>query len=680
MGFFIGCADHLPPSCRGLCRPGFPVRLRLVISTLWTACSVLPLRAQLLAVAPDSLPLHVARTMVITASRMPTAPDRAPAEVRTIERERLDLLQPESLAEALRQETGAGLTAYGGAGSLQLLSFRGMGPEYTAIYLNGMRLNDMQNGLVDAGRLPLASIDRIEAAPGGFSALYGSGAMGAVVNIVTLPSATLFRGSAGAGSFGWSRYDAQAGIAGSGGAASLALLSERATNDFSFTSPLDQSEKQVARANADFARMHLLFDGRLAAGESSFNASAGWSDSDVGVPGPYTGGAQGSARQTDREFRATAQWSRILGGASILRVGGSFFKTDERYTDPGIVTGGTPLDSRYRNDQGALSASIESRLSSRTRFAGGSELLFARLVSADVDGTPRRNQAAGFLSAEQILCGSDEDTARALRIFPALRYEFIHDPSRNRSYSILSPSIGFNYPLLPGILALRGKLDRNVRVPTFNQLYWAQGGNPELHPEYSFSAEAGFNASTAERTVEFEATFFHQDVRDKIVWMPGSGIFWSPKNIQHVLIDGLSARACWAIFPGTLRIEANGQWISARKENSSFAGDATAGKYLPYIPALSGNILLLATAGRFSISIAEELAGLRYTDEINTEANALPFHAVTSVAGRVVLTENPAEVILHLQVGNLFNQRYETVANYPMPLRWFRVLIAARYD
>jgi len=74
---------------------------------------------------------------------------------------------------------------YGAVGGVKNLTFRGLSTENSLILINGNPINDPQNGSVDLSLLSVNAIDRMEVVNGGGSALYGSDALGGVVNIIT---------------------------------------------------------------------------------------------------------------------------------------------------------------------------------------------------------------------------------------------------------------------------------------------------------------------------------------------------------------------------------------------------------------------------------------------------------------------------------------------------------------
>ena len=121
-------------------------------------------------------------TIVVTASRTEQARSQATAAVQVLDRARLAATGATTLADALRTVPGLQVTATQGGPAVSL---RGMDPEHTLVLIDGRPLAGRVDGVVDLSRIALADLDRVEVLPGPASALYGSDAIGGVVNLVT---------------------------------------------------------------------------------------------------------------------------------------------------------------------------------------------------------------------------------------------------------------------------------------------------------------------------------------------------------------------------------------------------------------------------------------------------------------------------------------------------------------
>lgn len=159
---------------------------------------LLPL-AGTLAVLPASAGADVLdlQSQVVTATITERSLQDAPASITVISREDLASRPVQDLEDALRgtpglQFTGIGLTRRG-------VSIRGMDAEHTLVLVNGQRINTAASAIAhadfDLGWVPVEAIERIEVVRGAMSALYGSEALGGVVNVITRKATDEWRGS-----------------------------------------------------------------------------------------------------------------------------------------------------------------------------------------------------------------------------------------------------------------------------------------------------------------------------------------------------------------------------------------------------------------------------------------------------------------------------------------------------
>ncbi len=127
----------------------------------------------------------------VSASRTAANADVLPVGKVVIDRQQLDSMPATNLADALRSIGGINISSYYGTGlsgvksSVDMTGFGETAGHNTLILLNGRRLNHVDNSSVNLSSIPLEAIERIEVLPGSGSVLYGSGAAGGVVNVIT---------------------------------------------------------------------------------------------------------------------------------------------------------------------------------------------------------------------------------------------------------------------------------------------------------------------------------------------------------------------------------------------------------------------------------------------------------------------------------------------------------------
>ncbi len=173
-----------------------PSLMHNLISPLGKAAGVrLPARFAMAAVALAAASLahtvaaaqeaRLAET-VVTASRTETRLDETLADVRVITREQIEAIGPgRSVAEVLQRLAGVQLSSNGGRGHLQNVFLRGAGSSHTLLLVDGVRYGSATTAAPALANLPLELIERIEVVKGPASALYGSEAVGGVIQVFT---------------------------------------------------------------------------------------------------------------------------------------------------------------------------------------------------------------------------------------------------------------------------------------------------------------------------------------------------------------------------------------------------------------------------------------------------------------------------------------------------------------
>ena len=123
--------------------------------------------------------------VVITATRNEELVTSIPVATDVLTAKNIEESNAKNVGEALQNIGDSFIKSYGGVGSLETVSLRGSTDAQVLILIDGQRLNNAQSGSVDLSSIPTDAIERIEVVKGGNTAMYGSDAVGGVVNIIT---------------------------------------------------------------------------------------------------------------------------------------------------------------------------------------------------------------------------------------------------------------------------------------------------------------------------------------------------------------------------------------------------------------------------------------------------------------------------------------------------------------
>jgi len=601
--------------------------------------------------------------VIVTATRerIPAADSPSPYEL--LGASDIRTANGTTVADLTRDAAGVFLQDYGASGALKSISLRGLGSEQTLVLVNGLRINSFQNGLVDLGLFPLASVDKVELVQGGNSALYGSDAEGGVLNILTRaatgPGVNV---QAGGGSYGYRSYlvEGSEGNAGYGIVAGFGYESGRDNYPFESHRP-NSPDTSISRDNADFRKHQLYITGNLAADDlTRIVLSSLYVYEDRGVPGPVSYPSP-LAREQDDDVTTTASLTRTLAGAAELSLSAGMTYSLEHYSDPDFES----FDS-YKNDYFSVNPELRVPLGEEQRFLLGVEFSEGSLESNDFEGEPRRIERAGYLS-DHLLLERDAGMFDRLSLFGSVRYDDISDVG-----NAWNPRLGFNLRLVPvGDLRLRGSWGSSFRAPTFNDMYYPGFSNPSLKPERSSTFDAGITAGGEWGGFHsIELGIFDQRTENRIVLDPQSYI---PFNIGIAHADGLQGRYEGYFLSDRIRLKANVNLVDARKKNKSSPTDSTYDKRLVYAPSQEANLGLTVVEGFISFSVRYSFVGNRPA----TEDNSVLLPAFRTIDFNVVAEQGigPFRTTIKAEVENALSEDYEILPDYPMPERTIRLSI-----
>jgi iron complex outermembrane receptor protein len=446
---------------------------------------------------------------VTAASRLPRGSVSRAAQV--LDREELQRLPVRTVNEALRWGVGVDLQPRSPAQAD--LSIRGSSFEQVLVLVDGVPMSDAQTGHFDLNlTVPLELVERIEVVRGPASSLYGTDAMGGVVNIVTRqgvsePSATV---RAEGGSFG-SFAGSLTGTAPLGEAWQLGVSAER-----------DESDGHREGVDHENTLLHATVSGPLGSGR--LQVAAGWAARDFGADGFY---ASFPSYEETRARLLSAGWRGSVAAAD-LEVRGFLRSHDDdfvlRRSDPAF----------YRNLHDARQDGVEAtvRLGGEEGLtaAVGAQLIRDRLESTNLGDRAEDRRAA---HAEAAWLG------RGAQLRAGLRVE-----GRDGFGTWVAPSMSAAVDVSRR-LRLRGAVGRSFRTPTFTERYYTDPSNvgrADLDPESAWSVDAGVDWAAGGGSV-VRATLFRREAEDLIDWARPAGAPeerpWETRNVESATFHGV---------------------------------------------------------------------------------------------------------------------------------------------
>jgi len=582
--------------------------------------------------------------VVVTATRDERPAQEVLADVTTIDAQAIRRAGASSVPELLRALGGVEISQNGGAGATSGIFVRGTKTSQSVILVDGVRLDNATSGTANLEFLSLSSIERIEVVRGPLSSLYGSGAIGGVIQIFTRqgsgPPAPSF--SLGFGSQGSAH--AQAGVSGSAGAGgstryALTVAGER-TDGHDATLPSSTQHQPDRDGNSR----------RSATASLRQALPAGW---EAGASVLATSGRvhYDDAFSTPESARMHYRTSALSAFARGEPARG--WHTEVRAGRTRIEYGFAAFDFAPRAD--TLTLAWQNRIALPAgRLLLGVEQLRQRLAGEGVVTGPyaylrdERRTDSAFAGYELAL------GAHWLRL--QVRSDHIENVG-----SEPSGTLAWGYQWTRNWL-LRASAASAFRAPTFDDLYNPFGSNPALRPERSHGGEIA--AEYREGTTFARITAFRSRIRDAIE-LDAS---FTPRNIDSARVTGVSFDARHRVGAWTLRGTATLQ--DPRGERFDPAGGEP----------VSGQ--LARRARRFASLGADWQAGgvrvggdwLLQSRRVDSDNNPIAGYGVIDLSAAWSLA---AHWEAFVRLGNVGDKRYETAAGYAMASR--NLFVGVRY-
>jgi vitamin B12 transporter len=456
--------------------------------------------------------------VVVTATRTEVEISDSPQSISVITKEDIMNSPDRTIPEVIQRAAGVQINQTGPLGGLSTASIRGSEAQQVLIMIDGRRINDAQNGQFDLSNLPLTKneIERIEVLRGGASALYGSDAMGGVINIITKSPA---REPYACVSSSFGRFNTQ----------EYTLSSRWKPGPLGYGLFASWGRSDGYRPNSDYIGWTLggeLYYDLPWKGE--LKVSARNIQKDIGLPGSITF-TDPDDRQKDHITQIDLNYREKIGSNVALEFKG--WQDINRQTfDPG--TQGPDVGPSLVHKTYATGGYLQTTaaIGSAHLVTGGAEAIQDR-VDSDSVGVHQATRGALYLQDEI-------EVVKAVTATLGLRYDY-HSTYENQ----WDPRAGLLIRL-PRNFRIRASVARSYRAPTFNDLYWPASffaaGNPNLQPEKSWSYELGGEKKLGSLAV-VKVTGFYRDVTDLIVWLPGPDFVYRPSNVQTAHIWGVEA-------------------------------------------------------------------------------------------------------------------------------------------
>ncbi|MDI1277805.1 TonB-dependent receptor [Methylobacter sp.] len=572
---------------------------------------------------PQNLP-----DIVVTATRTETAKNQLAAAATVYTRKDIERLQAKTLPELLSGTTGIDIVESGGYGKDTNIYMRGTNSDHVLVLIDGIKIGSVTSGTTPFQLIPLDQVERVEIIRGPQSSLYGSEAIGGVIQIFTRkgkqedkPSVTL---DAGGGSY--DTYRASGSVSGQWKNSWYTLSSSQfGSQGFNSRQPtpgpfgVNQPDKDGYLNTALNARLGHRFDNNAEV-EAFFIRAEGKNE--------YDGTFQNKTEFVEQTVGTTAGMNIVDNWRSLLRLGQSRDEGDNFAPD------GT-FSSQFNSTRWNASWLNEVALSDAHQLVIGSDYRLDQVDSSTAYNETSRYDAGIFTELHSRILDNHFINA-------SLRGD------KNETFGEqVTGNFGWRYNGKYGISPFAG-FGNAFKAPSFNQLYFPGFGNPSLKAEQSTSFEAGLSGD--HDWLQWEVRGYHTNIDNLIVTVTNPATFLSSaENIGKAQIDGIEAEIGTQLMGWNSKLNMN--LLSPKNRESNMRLPRRAEKTVSYD--------LSRSFGQFDLGAKVLAQADRFDDALNK----------TKVAGYVTVDLRTAyhlnkNWMLSAKLNNLLDKQYQTINTY----------------
>ena len=483
---------------------------------------------------PATQDTEALQLVVVTATRIPTPQLDLASSVTVVSADDIAAQQLRTIADVLKNIPGLNVVQQGGPGAVTSVFMRGTNSNHTKVLLDGIDVSDPSNanGAFDFGQLLTQDIERVEVLRGPQSGLYGSDAIGGVINVITASGSGPPKLAASVEGGSFDSFNQTAGLSGSRDAfhynANVAHLHSGATP----VTPLDLLGPGEPRHDDYYDNFTVSTKlGLDVAPSFDLGLVARYTSTHLHYTGedystfPALPAAEQSESNSDEYYGRASAHLVSLDGRLDQSLGVGFTRnqtaTLQPQTPEGLNTG-----ERIKVDwQGAI------------RLAAAETLLLGAEHARDEISQP-------LLASMRIDSGFAELQSQfGEHWFSALNARYDHN---DRFGGKLTYRVAPAWVSSAAGTKLKASIGSGFKAPTLSELFQDFPpfffANPDLKPETSVGYDAGIEQGTAGNALRAGATYFHNRIRD-LVTSDVTGTTWA--NIGRATTDGVESFFAW---------------------------------------------------------------------------------------------------------------------------------------
>ncbi|APX99841.1 TonB-dependent receptor plug domain-containing protein [Lacinutrix venerupis] len=521
-----------------------------------------------------------------------------------------------------------------GYGMVSSASFRGTTAQQTAVVWNGININSQLNGQTDFSTVNTGIFDNIDVRSGGGSVLYGSGAIGGSVHL---------------------------------------------NNEIRYN---NENTNYISTSFGSFSTINTTYKGHYSTSKLSVNANVSYLQSENDYD--YVDSNRSNLNGAFYSNNFSLNLGYKINDNNILKVYSSFYDGQRHFA----LQTSTETPSKYKNrdtrnliEYVVLTDKFTSKL--KVAYITENYKYFSNIArdtytDGDVNSLVLKYDLSYKLGENITInpvidytqnSGEGSSINKVKRDVTGFNLLYKHNIGERFLYEITTRqeiTNNYNSPLLYSLglkysfsdlytLSINGS--KNYRVPTFNDLYWQDGGNLNLKPETSYQVEIG-NTFTY-KNLDLSLTGYYNDIKDMIRWLP-TGTIWMPINTDHVKTYGIETALNVKQSFGENHLSFSSTYAYTVSE------DQERETQLIYVPYHKATATLSYNYKRLSAYYQQLYVGEVFTQSDNNKKYNVDAYYLSHFGVDYTFGSNK-KFRLGAQVNNIFNHNYQSVLGRFMP-------------
>ncbi len=586
----------------------------------------------LLAAATAQAETDTLPPVIVTATRTAQSADASLASVSVIHREDIEKKQILSVQDALLGIPGVGVGNSGGLGKPSTVFMRGTNSDHVLVLVDGVRMGSATLGTTAFEDIPIDQVERIEIVRGPRSSLYGSEAIGGVIQIFTRKGGKGLKPFLSLGGGTYNTFKISAGVSGGDDKAWYSLSGAQL-----YTGGINSCLGRPFNADGIGGAGCYTYDpDHDGYSNTSGSARAGYRfDNGLEIEGNLLQAA--GYNRYDASFTNNAEVTQQVIGGKLSYSPMSFWKATARAGTSADYSNNY-LDQRFMNrfDTRKVIATLQNdfTLAEDHLLTAGFDYYKDFIDSTEAFPVTSRDDKAGFLQYQGVIKSNSLDLS-------------VRQDSNQQFGGKTTGGAAWGYEFNEA-LRVSASYGTAFKAPTFNDLYYPFFGNPNLKPETSQSVELGAKGKLVD--VNWAVNGYWTQIDDMIVF---DSVSFKPANIAKAQIFGMETVMSTQLFG--IDIKANVSLVDPRNMEDG----SNRQNILPRRAQQMAQLDLDRRFDKFRIGLIVNQEGRRYDDLANTTR----LRGFATVGLRASYEIYP-DVLIEGRASNLFNEHYQTAYLY----------------